>query len=193
MPIVVKTNSKKYISFDDNGNILSITQQPNNESYIEVNTSEILDLIKGLIPINQYRVEYDLVEKKYVLKHIDEWALARQSSSFLFRANSQNKNADVVLIQNNTKKRWELTLSDDVIDIIENNKINLQNAISGFSITEYKNPYALEYILNFDENNTIDKWHFYKDYPNDFVFDNKQLSVYTVKKFSDYRHEVIND
>ena len=186
MPIVVRHNTKKYIAFDDNGNILSISNKPNTDQYIEVETTEVQDIVKGIIPAHEYKVEYDLVEKQYTLKHANYWKEARTSDSFLYKITTA-EDPDITLVQNNAKQCWELKLHQDILDNISIHKISIKNIISGFSITDKNNPYNLHYILNFDEDKLV------QEYPENFKIDSKEVSVYTVKKLGSYSHEVINE
>ena len=191
MPIKISSNAKKYIMFDNNGTIVSIKSQHDDSlNFIKVNINEIENIIKGIAPIHEYTVEYDLPTKGYMLKHNKEWEQARTSNSFLYKIES-DENPDVTLIQNNVKKRWELKFNNELESNIQEHNVNLTNAISGFSITDKDNPYNLHYILNFLSSNKSN--NFYADYPSNFEFDKMPISVYTIKKFGSYSHEVIND
>jgi len=53
-----------------------------------------------------------------------------------------------------------------------------------FSITKKYDPNVLYRVLKFKNNNTI-------PFEMDFEFDNEEVSVYTIRKFSAYVHEVI--
>jgi len=186
MPIVVKSNTKKYIEFDDEGNIQAIVNTPSSDQYIQVDSKDIIDLIKGIVPTHQYRVEFDIVKKDYVLNKTDYWEEARSSDSFLHKI-EYNEDADATLIQNNIKKQWELKLGKKVLQNMDKINVNMKNLITGFSITDKNNPYNLHYILNFE----TDK--FTIPFPDNFQFDKSLVSVYTVRRLESYSHEVIND
>jgi hypothetical protein len=186
MPIVVKSNTKKYIHFNDNGNILAITNQPSEEQYIVVDSKDIVDLIKGIVPTHEYRVEFDLAKKDYVLNKYDYWEEARTTDSFLHKI-TNNNDADATIVQDNKSKQWKLVLSKKILENVKKVNVNLENLLKGYSVTDENNPYKLHYILNFDKDNlTI-------PYPDNFQFDKSPVSVYTIKKLESYSHEVIND
>lgn len=186
MPIVVRSNTKKYIEFDDNGRILSIKNTPSSDQYITVDSFEVQDLLKGIIPSNEYTVEYDLVAKDYVLKHSTYWTEARSSDSFLYKIENDNE-PDLTIVQDNVQKKWQIKLSEQLIKTIEEKNVNLDHMISNFSVTKKNNPYYLYCMLNFKKDT------FTIDFQDNFKFDKEPVSVYTVKKFGSYAHEVIND
>jgi len=192
MPIVIKTpNQTKFVHYDDEGKIIGIKNKPEEgKEYIEVEVEEIKDIVLGKIPSHQFRVEYDFVTKKFLLKQIDAWNESKLVKNFLHEIpKSSNERTDIKIIQDVKQSKWILKFDDEIFDSLEKMKIKIDNALTGYSVTEETNPYKLVKVLNFNNATCVDK----TTYELDFEFDKTELSIYTIKKFSSYQHEVIND
>lgn len=192
MPIVVKTpDQQKFVHYNEEGKIVGIkNKKDEGVDAIQVPITEIVDIIKGKIPSHQYRVEYDFVTRKFMIKQIEEWNQSKLVNNFLHELPKvEQDNPDITIIQNITKSKWILKFNKDVFDSLEKMKIKIDNALTGYSVTEETNPYKLVAVLNFNNATCVDKL----TYELDFKFDKTEYSIYTIKKFSSYQHEVIND
>jgi hypothetical protein len=192
MPIVVKTpQQKKFVHYDDDGKIIGIkNKKDEGVDAIQVPIQEIEDIIRGKIPSHQFRVEYDFVIKKFMVKQIEAWNESKLVKNFLFEIPKHGQDdVDVKIIQDIPRSKWVLKFNHEIYNSLEKMKIKIDNALTGYSITEETNPYKLVKVLNFNNAVSVDK----TTYELDFEFDKTDLSIYTIKKFSSYQHEVINE
>ena len=176
----ITPNTKRFVSFDNAGRIEQIGNAPvEGCQYLELNFDDVKQVLEGRDSIARWRVIYDYLEKKYVIKHKKDIEKDEQITGFIYEVPTNETDAQVVIEQDNIKKCWRLKVSDEV---------KLDTSISPYnqvySITKKYDPNVLYKSLVFDkENPTIDF---------DYEFDNVDISVYTTRRFSSYQHEVIN-
>ena len=119
MPIVVKTpEQQKFVHYDDEGKIVGIKNKKDEDiDAIQVPITEIEDIIRGKIPSHQYRVEYDFVTKKFMIKQIEEWNQSKLVKNFLHELPKvEQDNPDITIIQDTNKGKWILKFNKEVFD-----------------------------------------------------------------------------
>lgn len=184
----VKIITDRYVHFDNNGNITKIARTPDqNEESIKVEFSVVKGMLEGKESLVDYRVEYDFLDKKYVLKHITEWKQDQLKDAFLFEIQNTD-DPDIKIIQDKKQKVWRLELSKDLIEASTKQDLKLDPTVQYYSVTKKYDPNVLYRLLKFQfiNNEYVIPFEF------DFELDALNLSIYTVRKFSTYSYEVID-
>lgn len=181
-------NNDRYICYNANGQIEKIARRPDETlDSIKVQYEEVKDLLEGKQSIVNYKVEYDFLEKKYVLKSLEQWRSDQLITAFIYELPTDEDNDyEIKIKQNSNKKCWELEINPDFIKKLNEQNVTFNPIEQLFSVTKRYDPNVLYRVLKFKDNHTI-------PFEYDFEFDNEEVSVYTIRKFSTYIHEVINE
>jgi len=68
---IIYIPTERYVYFDDNGTLLSVTNSNNEDGMcIKVELEDVINLITGKEQFSQYQVIFDTLKKNYILKHI---------------------------------------------------------------------------------------------------------------------------
>jgi hypothetical protein len=175
-------STKRYVCFNNNGEIEKISRRVDeNLNSIEVDIDEVISLMNGKESFTNYKVEYDFIDNKYVLKNIIQQQLDNTVGSFLYEIPSNESLAEITICQNLQKKCWQIILNDEYFNNLGKTP-NLQNMF--FSVTKKGDPNILYRLLKFTEDEI--------PFMYDLEFDKTSLSIYTVRKYSKYNYEVID-
>jgi hypothetical protein len=192
---ILYISNKKFVYFDDNGNLLSVGNSNTDDGlYIEVDTSEVYNLITGQEQFHTYQVIFDTIKKSYVLKH------RFNDEEVVFNINTQvhrvpnhtyDYRPDLTVIQDIKNSKWIFKLDESIKENLKTKKVSLDRPLM-FSITRFNDPHQLERCIVISLTDLI-----YKDF--EIAFENQiehrseLLSVYTIKRLETYYHEVINE
>jgi len=192
---ILYISNKKFVYFDDNGNLLSVGNSNTDDGlYIEVDTSEVYNLITGQEQFHTYQVIFDTIKKSYVLKH------RFNDEEVVFNINTQvhrvpnhtyDYRPDLTVIQDIKNSKWIFKLDESIKENLKTKKVSLDRPLM-FSITRFNDPHQLERCIIISLTDLI-----YKDF--EIAFENQiehrseLLSVYTIKRLETYYHEVINE
>jgi hypothetical protein len=192
---ILYISNKKFVYFDDNGNLLSVGNSNTDEGlYIEVDASEVYNLITGQEQFHTYQVIFDTIKKSYVLKH------KFNDEEVVFDINTQvhkipnytlNYRPDLTIIQDIKNLKWIFKLDDSIKENLKTKKVSLDRPLM-FSITRFNDPHQLERCIVISLTDLI-----YTDF--EIAFENQieskseLLSVYTIKRLETYYHEVIDE
>lgn len=185
----------KYVYFDNDGNLLSISNTNKDEgNFVEVDPSDVENLIKGKEQFSQYCVIFDTLTKNFVLKHRfnDEDRVFNINNQIhkLFRA--EGIRSDLELTQDIKNKKWIFVLDETIRENFKSKNIFIEKPLY-FSLTEFNNPHILERILKITVKDLIENDSVEIPFETDLELDPDALSVYTIKRFETYHHEVINE
>jgi hypothetical protein len=180
--------TKRFIVYDNNGTILSIqNSEDKNNNNLVVDLKEVTKFLDGSDSFTKYRVEYDFIEKVFRLVSMKQYQETFMRESFLYKIPTiGNENPDIKVIQDNVNLCWKLEIDPELPLELQGKSINIDPKTQFYSVTKKNDPNVLYTILNFDDSLEI-------PFDSNFQFDNKQVSVYTMRKFNLYKHEVIND
>jgi hypothetical protein len=191
---ILYISNKKFVYFDDNGNLLSVGNSNTDEGlYIEVDASEVYNLITGQEQFHTYQVIFDTIKKSYVLKHRfnDEEVVFDINTQVHRVPNYTNNNRpDLIVVQDVKNAKWIFKLDESIKENLKTKKVSLDRPLM-FSITRFNDPHQLERCIIISLTDLI-----YKDF--EIAFENQiehrseLLSVYTIKRLETYYHEVIN-
>ncbi len=182
---MLEVSTIRYICFTDDGDISKISlEKDDNLNNLQVELHDILGFLDGTDRLIDHKVIYDFEEKKY--KIIDNHNLHERSKYqvFVHELETSNVSPDITIIKDNVQKKWKLKLSEE----LANDKNAIVQAQKGFSVTKKYDPNILYKVLNFKKEDD-----FMINFNSNFEFDNIDVSLYTIKRFSKYNYEVIND
>ena len=184
----LKINNDKYVCYNEFGMIEKISKRPDEKlDSLKLPYNNVKDLLEGKESLVNYRVEYDFLEKKYILKSTQQWQSDQLITAFIYEIpNCTDDDYEIRVIQNNVERCWTLEINPNFIKKLQDQNIKFNPVEQQFSVTKRYDPNILYRTLRFNTNTSI-------PFENDFEFDNEEVSVYTIRKFSTYIHEVINE
>lgn len=177
----------RYVVYDDDGHILSI-QNSSDPKYnnLETNFENVEDFLNGTKSFLRHKVEYDFIDKEYKIMDIEKYNETLMRESFLYKLpTNSDTDPEIKLIQNNITRHWNLIINPNLPNELFNKNIKIDPKLQHFSVTKKNDPNVLITILKFNNTLTI-------PFENNFKFDKDEVSVYTIRKFSSYKHEVVN-
>lgn len=185
-------STKKYVYFDNEGNIVSISNSINQEgNYVEVEYKDVENLISGKEFLHNYVVLFDSVEKNYVLKHkFIEVEVQYDVRNQIYQIPQKNSfRSDLVIYHDLKNKQWIFSLDNAIKDNVRN-KILSFDQILYFSITRYNDPHQLEKFITLSFLTLVEN-DITIPFDDNFYVDPKELSIYTVKRLDTYHYEVL--
>ena len=179
---------KRFVCFEDNGNIYKITNKPDERfQNLELDFAEVEDFITGKKSLLEHKVEFDFIEKKYSIKSQKQVNEDKLMWSFLYEIPIvQPQEKQIVITKNNVDKQWKISLDDEFKAHLETQKISIDITNYFFSVTKQGDPNILYKLLRFDETLQL-------PFTEDFEFDDLDISVYTTRRFDSYFLEVVNE
>ena len=160
-------------------------------SDIEVTFEDVKTLITGEEPFNSCSVRYNTKLKLYELSRNSIEQDVFTVDELIYKC-EQHKDADIQIIQDIKNTCWKFLISESLRQSLAANNVSLKSNLS-FSITEENNPNILYRTLSFPFSQLVNDFYVIKDFKEDYEFDGKPVSVYTIKRFDTYSYEVIND
>jgi len=188
---MLEVNNKRYVYFDEDGNITSIKNNYKElGNYIVVDIEDVYNLITGKEVVSNYVVLFDTVTKQHILSHRyieDEYQFDINDQIYLVPANNKNR-PDVIITHNKNEKKWTVELDRAIQDNLLSNKLSFRSDM-GFSITKAHDPHVLyQYIycaIDDLKNGKVEV-----NFASDLELDSSAVSVYTIKRFEKYSYEV---
>lgn len=185
----VKVITDRYVHFDGNGNITKIARNPDNqEESIKVGFDKVKAMLEGRESLIDYKVEYDFLDKQHVLKHINTWKQDQLKDAFMLEI-INDENPDVTIVQDKKQRVWKLVLGKDFLKSVNDQDLTVDPTVQYYSITKKHDPNVLYRLLKFVKNGD----EYTAPFEYDFEVDTVSLSIYTVRKFSTYSYEVIDE
>lgn len=189
--MMLEVNNKRYVYFDEDGNITSIKNNYKElGNYIVVDIEDVYNLITGKEVVSNYVVLFDTVTKQHILSHRyieDEYQFDINNQIYLVPANNKNR-PDVIITHNKNEKKWTVELDRAIQDNLLSNKLSFRSDM-GFSITKAHDPHVLyQYIycaIDDLKNGKVEV-----NFASDLELDSSAVSVYTIKRFEKYSYEV---
>ena len=191
--MILEIKKTKYVNFDDNGNIVSISSKSSEtHNSIQVEVSDIEALISGKEQFHQYHVIFDTIKKEYVLKHVfNEEQINLDINVSIYKLPTKNiQRPDILVEQNITDKKWRFYLDNAIRDNFKTKNIHVDKILY-FSLCKYNDPHQLQKIIKFTIGELLNSQIIEYDFDTDLELDSGALSVYTTKRLETYLHEVI--
>lgn len=184
----VQIVTDRYVHFDSNGNLTKIAPVPDElEDSIKVSYDSVKALLEGKESLVDYKVEYDFLEKKYMLKHIKLFNQDQLKDAFMMEIEAC-ENADITIIRDKKQKVWRLEIGDDLTSASETQGVILDPTLQHYSITKKYDPNVLYRLIRFEKTDN----GYTVPFAYDFEVDSVDVSIYTTRKFSTYSYEVID-
>jgi hypothetical protein len=191
---VIVIPRKRYVYFDDTGNILSISNTiAAAGNYIQVPDEEVEGLISGKEQMYHYQVIFDTITKTYALRHKynDEDTVFNVNNQIHQIKRKKSHRPDIRVIQDLPKKQWKIMLDKGIRENFKEHSISIDKSLM-FSITKYNDPHILERVIVLRLRELIKNYSIKIPFETKIELDPTALSVYTVKRLESYQHEVIN-
>jgi hypothetical protein len=188
--IIIPT--KKYVYFDNNGNILSISGSNTSDGqFVEVDLNDVTNLISGTENITSYIVVYDISKKTYVLKE------KFSNEEIIFNVNDQihqvpkikSTSPDIGIIQNIKYKTWNFLIDTTLKENLLSQNLSLDKILY-FHITRKNDPHELYRTLTVNIATLVEDPAFSIEFTSENELDDSNISVYTVKRLQSYYHGV---
>jgi hypothetical protein len=188
--IIIPT--KKYVYFDNNGNILSISGSNTSDGqFVEVDLNDVINLINGTENITSYIVVYDISKKTYVLKE------KFSNEEIIFNVNDQihqvpkikSTSPDISIIQNIKYKTWNFLIDTTLKENLLSQNLSLDKILY-FHITRKNDPHELYRTLTVNIATLVEDPAFSIEFTSENELDDSNISVYTVKRLQSYYHGV---
>jgi len=185
--------TKKYVYFDNSGNILSISgSNASAGQFVEVEFDDVINLINGKEKITSYIVVYDISKKTYVLKE------KFSNEEIIFNVNDQihqiskykSASPDISIIQDIKHKTWNFLIDPTLKENLLSQNLSLDKILY-FHITRKNDPHELYRTLTVNIATLVDDCTFSISFESENELDDDNISVYTVKRLQSYYHEVI--
>lgn len=192
---VIYIQTQRYVYFDDNGNILSVSNSNTSPgNCIQVESSEIDTLLSGKEQFWHYHVIFDTIKKAYVLKHVfNDEAINLDINVDIHKVTRKQIDRPDLIVQQNIKhKVWRFKLDNSIRDNFRTKNMHL-NSVLSFSISRYNDLHQLERYVKLSISDLIDNEVVEIPFEDDIELDSHALSVYTTQKLETYFHEVINE
>jgi hypothetical protein len=188
---MLEVNNKRYVYFDEDGNITSIKNNYKElGNYIVVDIEDVYNLITGKEVVSNYVVLFDTVTKQHILSHRyieDEYQFDINDQIYLVPANNKVR-PDVIITHSKKERKWTIELDQAIQDNLLSNKLSFRSDM-GFSITKAHDPHVL-YQYIYCAIDDLKNGKIKVDFASDLELDSSAVSVYTIKRFEKYSYEV---
>lgn len=191
-------DTQTYVYFDqETGKIEKVGSFIKDEplSYITVDQSKVSPIMKGEKGIDEFIVEYDIVNKKLNLKEVKRAHDNDERSILSFKEISKHqktKKVDVLIQQDFIEENWKVTLSSKIIENLKKESVRI-TANLFFSITKKNDPNILYRTISCSIGDLVDKGTLTFPFESQIEVDKTQISVYTSTYFDVYKYEILNE
>jgi len=190
---IIYIPTERYVYFDDNGTLLSVTNSNNEDGMcIKVELEDVINLITGKEQFSQYQVIFDTLKKNYILKHIfNEEIIQLDVNSSIYKIpNLKIERPDLKIIQDIKNKEWVFSLDVAIRDNFLGKNLHLDKTLY-FNKTKYNDPHQLEKTFTISINELINNNTVKFAFDLEIELDVGAVSVYTTKRLETYYYEVI--
>lgn len=188
--------TKKYIYFDENGEVLSISNSNSKEgNHIEVEQDVVLDILKGKDQPNNFCVTYDTVEKTHVFRRKateNNFSVYVNDNMHCIPYNENIVDYDIKLIQDLVNEEWHLKIHNAIKQNLLQTNSSFDTMLY-FSVTRRNDPHELYHYFTVTINDLLQNDYIKIPFTSHFELDKNEISVYTFKKFEIYCRGVLND
>ena len=195
---VEKTNNSSYVYYTrETGKIHKISSfnlPDENFEIIEVSRDSVTPILSGERRTDEFKVKFNLKTKKTELDEVSFSELYKLSDIVIYQLpkKTSHKNIDVFVRQNIDGKIWEILLGSSLKKYLRSTKYKFEDKLY-FSVTSKNDPNifyrSLEVSIGTLLSNDFTSIPF--RYEAEHIKDN--VSIYTVRHFESYLHEVINE
>jgi hypothetical protein len=185
-----KTENTHFVYYDQNtGNIKKIsTTNKTLDGYniLEVSTDEVKFLLSGEKKTSDFKVVFDIVKKKTLLKEVKNKSTDDIELTFykIPMVSKKDMTADFNIKQ--MKTNWQISLSEEVKTYLTSSAVDISNYIH-LSITTLDDPHVLIESVKLKLEDLIKNKNIKIPHKTKIT---EPVSVYTTKYFESYAHGV---
>jgi hypothetical protein len=189
---MLQLSTTRYVYFDEEGSITQIGNSfKEGKNYIKVEYNEVANLINGKEVVSNYVVIFDNLTKAHKLMHrfIEDEHRFDINDQIYQIPNTSSSRPDITITQDIKNSCWQIKLDDAISDNLRKGKLVYKSQL-GFSITNKNDPHVLHQFISVntaDLANDVFKFKFLSD----LELDENAISIYTIKRFEEYYHEVL--
>lgn len=191
---VIYVSTKRYVGFDEAGEITSVSNSKPDGLFLALELNEVVNFLTGKETTSSYVVIYDTLEKKNVLKakyYADETSYSIVDDIFNV-PRKIDKKPDLVITQNIQQKQWQFTVDSGLLTYLQSQAFAYERKLQ-FSITRKNDPHELYQLIIINFNDLVKNGNLKIPFKYELEENDKDVSVYTTKRFETYVYEVIND
>ena len=191
MSDIIYVQTKRYVYFDAEGEIVSISNQNTSEgSFVEVEIDQVINLITGKEVLSNYVVMFDPVTKQNVIRHrFIEEELQFDINNQIYKVPTiVGPRPDFTLQQDIKNKRWNFVLDTVLQENLKKQTVRFSSKLN-FSITSKNDPHNLYQYFVVDLENLDPEYAI--PFVSESELDIDAVSVYTTKRLETYYHEVV--
>jgi hypothetical protein len=191
----IYVSTDRYIYYDDNGEIISISNSNDlTGNYIVLPLDRVINFLNAKENTNSYAIVYDTISKQHVLKlkyGVDE-TVFRVNDYFYAVERTAEQIPDLTVVQDIKNKQWIFLINEKLQSYLHSQLTSYSQKLQ-FSITRKNDPHDLYHLIIIDLTELIKN----KEIKVPFKYQTEELiddiSVYTTKRFETYVYEVKND
>jgi hypothetical protein len=178
-----------YIYYEKDTGIINKISSTHGETeqfeILKIESNQVSDLLHGFKKVSDFKVTFDITQKKLVLKELIKVSEQTATSSLvkLPLVEKTSADADFNLIQHDTQ--WEIFLSPETRKFIQT--LPASNSFVHLSVTEFNEPHTLFETLKVNMSDLINNERVFLPMKNKFE---EAVSIYTTKYFDTYSHGI---
>lgn len=189
---MLQLSTKRYVYFDEEGSITQIGNSFKEDSnYIKVDYDEVANLITGKEVVSNYVVIFDNLTKAHKLMHrfVEDEHRFDINDQIYQIPNTFSSRPDITITQDIKNSCWKIKLDEAISDNLQKGKLVYKSQL-GFSITDKNNPHVLHQFISINTADLAKNVLKFK-FSSDLELDANAISIYTIKRFEEYYHEVL--
>lgn len=183
----------KFIYYkEDTGEIVKISNKKEDAEYsvLEVDTDLVSEIFNGDKPLSSFRVEYDLILKCKSLVEIGKATdLLSLSERFFKIPKNIEAIADLTIVQDFRNYEWIIKIDKPLLNMLHIEPFNHKKML--FSITSVNDPNIVYRTIIISLYELLKKKSLYYAFQYEAEEQLDKVSIYTLKYFNTYKHEVI--
>ncbi len=191
MSDIIYVNTTRYVYFDNDGEITSISNQYiEGGTYLKVDVDQVMNIISAKEPMSNYVVMFDAVTKQNVIRHrFIEEDMQFDINNQIYKVPTDNiVRPDFTLQQDIKNRRWNFILDPVLATNLKKHTVRFSSKLQ-FSITSNNDPHNLYHYFVIDLETLKEDYNI--PFVSDLELDSSNVSVYTTKRLETYYHEVI--
>lgn len=182
----------RYIYYDEDGEITAVSNTNDLEGdYIVLPLEKVINFLNGKESTSLYFVVYDTLLKKYVLKlkyYSDDISFDINDSIYQVPRKVKEK-PDLTVVQDIKNKQWVFRVNQGLKKYFKSQNSFYDQKIQ-FSVTRNNDPHELYRVIIVSFKELIHSRNIKIPFEYDLEEDNDDISLYTIKRFEIYKHEV---
>ena len=183
----------KFIYYkEDTGEILKISNKKEDTEYsvLEVDRELVSDIFNGDKSLSNFRIEYDLTLKCKSLVEIGKVIDVLSLSENFFKIPKNIESiSDLTIVQDFRNHEWIIKINKSLLNMLHIKPFNHKQIL--FSVTSVNDPNIVYRTIVINLYDLLKKKSLYHAFQYEAEEQLDKVSIYTLKYFNTYKHEVI--